>query len=69
MSKSDIDKAEQELGKAISDRLGLPHNSTLRDYSAEHSGNSVWLTMTVMQAIPLDDYNELVRVAARRAAA
>ena len=49
--------------------MGLPHNSTLPDYSAEHAGNSVWLTMTVMQAIPLDDYNELVRVAARRAAA
>lgn len=67
MNARKISAFEEELGKAICDRLGLPHGSTLRDYSTEAAGKTVWLTMTVMQAIPLDDYNELRMVASRRA--
>lgn len=60
---------DMELGKAICDRLGLPQNQTLQDYTTESAGQTVWLTMTVMQAISLEEYNELRAVAAMRAAA
>lgn len=67
MKIPESDRFTEELGKAICDRLGLHHNSTLREYSAEGSGNTVWVTMTVMQSIPLDQYNGLRRIALRRA--
>jgi hypothetical protein len=59
---------DEELGKAVCDRLGLPHKMVLRDYSTESAGKTVWVTMTVMKAIPLDEYNELLAAAAKRAA-
>ena len=57
---------DEELGKALCDRLGLRHNDTLREWSSESAGMTVMVTITVMKAIPLDEFNELLRVAAKR---
>lgn len=57
---------DKELGKALCDRLGLRHDDTLREWSSESAGKTVWVTMTTMKAIPLDEFNELLRVAAQR---
>lgn len=62
-----ISRFDEELGKALCDRLGLRLNDTLQDYSAESAGREVWVSMTTMQAVPLDEYNELRVIAADRA--
>ena len=58
---------ERELGKAICDRFGLNHNTTLEDYTTESAGKTVWITMTTMCGISADEYAELVQVANKRA--
>jgi len=61
-------KADDGLGKALADRLGLRHNETLREWSAESLGrDAVWVTMSVAQRISLEEFNELRYVAAKRA--
>lgn len=58
---------EDEFVKALADRLGIPHENALRDVHAEFAGNNVWVTVTVCKMLPVEDYNELVVVAALRA--
>ena len=67
--KDRISKFDEELGKALCDRLGLRHNDTLREWSSESSGQTVWITMTTMKAIPASEFNELAVVASVRAEA
>lgn len=67
MATGKLTRFDEELGKAMADRLGLPLNSTLREWTAESSGKTVWVTMQTMKAIHLDEYNELVRAASKRA--
>lgn len=69
MKAAEQTRFETELGKALCDRLGLDHNSTLRDYETEGAGNTVWVSMTTTKAMSLDEFNELVKVAAERATA
>jgi len=69
MKASKPTRFDTELGKALCDRLGLDRNSTLQDYETEGAGNTVWVTMSTMKAMSLDEFNELVRVAAERAGA
>lgn len=70
MSTYQRTKFDEEFGKAVADRLGLPHDQTGIDWSADHFGGqkTVLVTMAVFKAIPLDEFNELRRVAAARAA-
>ncbi|UVK58461.1 hypothetical protein SEA_GLOBIWARMING_69 [Arthrobacter phage GlobiWarming] len=57
-----------ELGKALCDRLGLNHNTTSQDWHVENiNPKTVFVTMTTVAAIPVDQYNDLVKVAAERA--
>lgn len=65
--KDGITKFDEELGKALCDRLGLRHNDTLREWSSESAGKTVWVTMTSMKAITSDEFTELCAVAAKRA--
>lgn len=59
---------DRELGKALCDRLGLDHNTTLREWKATRVGNeNVAVSMTTMVIMPLEDYNELRAVAEQRA--
>lgn len=67
--KREMTKADREFGKALCDRLGLAHNDTLAEWSTESCGNGeVMVTMTVFKFIFEDEFNELRRVAERRAA-
>jgi len=65
--KDRIYKFDEELGKALCDRLGLRHNDTLKEWSSESAGKTVWVSMTTMKAIPVDEFNELLEVASVRA--
>ena len=67
MKANQATRFDEELGKALCDRLGLRHNDTLREWSSEGSGETVWVTMTTMKAVTLDEFNELCKVAAERA--
>ncbi len=66
MKPQKLTRFDEELGKAICDRLGLPHNRTLQEYSAESAGKTVWVTMTVMEAIPVDEFNGMRKTAIER---
>lgn len=57
---------DEELGKAVCDRLGLAHESTMREWRSEGSGGTVFVFMTTMKSMPVDEYNELLAVAAER---
>lgn len=65
--KDRITRFDEELGKALCDRLGLRHNDTLREWSFESAGKTVWITMTTMKAVSEEEFNELCAVAAKRA--
>lgn len=65
--KDQTTRFDEELGKALCDRLGLWHNDTLREWSSESAGKTVWVTMTTMKAITADEFNDLCKVAADRA--
>jgi len=67
MARGRLTVEDIEFGKALADRLGLRHNDTIREWSAESSGDTVWVTMQTIKAIPLDEFNELRRVASERA--
>lgn len=59
---------DEELGKAIADRLGLRHDDTLREWSVEGIGTrTVAVKMTTFKAISVDEFNELRAVAVKRA--
>jgi hypothetical protein len=59
---------EIEMGRALCDRLGLVHETTLREWKAESIGtDKVAVSLTTTVLMPLEDYNELRRVAAERA--
>jgi hypothetical protein len=66
MSISETDYFGLELGKAICDRIGLDHNTTLGDWNAEDAGDFVMVTLTTIKAIPKAEYNDLVRTALKR---
>lgn len=58
---------QEELGKALADRLGLNPDTTLMEWDAEGRGRHVFITMTTMKPMPIDEYNELILVAMERA--
>ena len=60
----------EELGKAVADRLGLNHNTTGMEWSAEGAarGDSVMVKMTTFKMLSQAEYNELIAVALNRAA-
>ena len=61
-------RTDEELGKALCDRLGLRHNDTLEEWSAESVGTkSVVVKMTVFKVMSEDEFNEIRAVAAARA--
>lgn len=57
-----------ELGNALTDRLGLNPRTTLREYDVEEDGNHVTVTLHSQLLMRRDEYEDLVRVAALRAA-
>jgi hypothetical protein len=62
-------KTDEEFGKALCDRLGLRHDDTLPEWSAESVGTrSVAVKMTTFKIITEDEFNELRAVAVERAA-
>ena len=65
--KDQATRFDEELGKALCDRLGLRHNDTMREWSSESAGKTVWVTMTTMKAVTQDEFSELCKVAADRA--
>lgn len=59
---------DREFGKALCDRLGLRLNDTLTEWQAESFGKQhVMVTMTIVRCMSEDEFNELRRVAERRA--
>jgi len=65
-----LTRADEEFGKALCDRLGLRHNDTLEEWTAESVGTqSVVVKMTVFKVLSEDEFNELRSVAEKRAAA
>lgn len=63
-------KTDEEFGKALCDRLGLRHDDTLAEWSAESFGTqSVAVKMTTFKVMSEVEFNELRIVAAKRAAA
>lgn len=65
--KDQTTRFDEELGKALCDRLGLRHNDTLREWSSESAGKTVWITMTTLKAVTQEEFNELCKVASERA--
>lgn len=64
------DKVIREFGKAVCDRLGLPHGLVMRDWKASSVGRKeVMVEMMVIKVMPAEEYNELWDVARRRAQA
>lgn len=69
MPKLHDDPIAEELGKALADRLGLRHDDTLKDWSAEYGGGkTVLVTMQTVKAIPRAEFVELQKLAEERAA-
>lgn len=65
-----LTKTDLEFGKALCDRLGLRHNDTLQEWTAESVGTqSVVVKMTAFKILSEDEFNELRGVAAKRAEA
>ena len=60
------DKLRQELGKALADRMGLNHNTTLEDFETEWHGKSVAVKMTSFRLFSEAEYGEVAEVASRR---
>jgi hypothetical protein len=68
MPSSTPNPEDVEFGKALCDRLGLNHDTTLRDWEAKPTGTDhVAVSLVTMVIMPLDEYNELRAVAAQRA--
>lgn len=59
--------ADIELGKALCDRLGLNHDTTLREWKAENTASGVMVSMTTVKFMSVEEYNELRDVAVQRA--
>lgn len=58
----------EELGKAVCDRLGLPLQTTLREWKADTSGSGdVVVSMTTVKVLTREEWNDLQEVAAKRA--
>lgn len=60
-------KFDEEMGKALADRLGLAHDTTLRDWSAESSGaGPVVVTLSTRKLLTQEEFHELIQVATAR---
>lgn len=64
-----LTRYEEELGKAVADRLGLDHNTTLMEWDADRSkaNGAVWVTMTTGRLLTNAEFTELQNVAQERA--
>jgi hypothetical protein len=69
MARMKLTRFDEEFGKAVCDRLGLPHDMTLRDWTAEAVGHqSVFVKMEVFKVLTEAEMSELRAVAEHRAA-
>lgn len=57
----------RELGKALADRMGLNHDSTIADWDSERAGKGVVVRMQSFRFFTDAEYAELALVASNRA--
>lgn len=56
-----------EFGKALCDRMGLVHGTTLREWKAQRVNDTmVSVTMTTMVMMSREEFEELRKVATKR---
>lgn len=60
------DQFQRELGKALADRMGLNHETTLEGWESEQFGKSVAVKMTSFKLFTEAEYAELAEVASKR---
>lgn len=68
MASMERTRFDEEFGKAMADRLGLPHDMVFQDWTVEAGGQqSVIVKMEVVKVMSEAEMRELRRVAAARA--
>jgi hypothetical protein len=60
------DAFKEELGKALADRMGLNHDSTLADWDSEDTGKGIIVKMTSCRYFTRAEYAELAEAASKR---
>jgi len=69
MTPATTTKFEEELGKALADRMGLCHETTLQDYTTESLKSGVVVKMQTFRFMSREDYEGLRAVAKTRSEA
>ena len=69
MTRATKTKFDEELGKALADRMGLCHETTLQDYTTESLESGVVVKMQTFRFMSREDYEGLRAVAKTRSEA